>query len=79
LGNKYSANNLSPDVVAAFRGTLIDLIVDDARRDWIMRTYPPEDQGRPGILVVRKTDDVRKTDRKYDVDAENTELLVAAD
>jgi hypothetical protein len=79
LGNKYSANKLSPDVVAAFRGTLIDLIVDDARRDWIMRTYPPEDMGRPGILVVRKTDGVRKPNRKYDVEAENTELLVAAD
>jgi hypothetical protein len=31
---------------------LADLVVNDARRDWILSVYPPEDTGRPGILAT---------------------------
>jgi hypothetical protein len=31
-----------------------ELIVSDARRDWILQRYPPSDQGRPGLLCVHE-------------------------
>ena len=35
--------------------SLKDFVVDDARRDWILKTYPPSETGRPGILVDQRT------------------------
>ena len=47
--------------------SLMDFVVSDERRDWILRTYPPSDIGRPGILVVR--DQRRKPDKEPDIES----------
>jgi hypothetical protein len=70
------------------RASLATLIVSDERRDWILETYPPEETGRPGIIVAQERKRVRKTkQRRPDMDAseerdeaEQTEMeLMAAD
>ena len=37
-------------LLRAHASSLADLVVSDVRRDWILRTYPFDDVGRPGIL-----------------------------
>jgi hypothetical protein len=45
------------------RASLTSLIVSEERRAWILETYPPEETGRPGIIVVHaRGDELRKTD-----------------
>jgi hypothetical protein len=46
------------------------LIVNDERAAWILSRYPPEETGRPGIIVAQERKRVRKTEKQErDVDA----------
>ncbi|HXX18708.1 MAG TPA: hypothetical protein VEJ46_04850 [Candidatus Acidoferrum sp.] len=45
-------NSAPPENPSDRRDTLVDLIVSDERRAWILTRYPFEDIGRPGILHV---------------------------
>ena len=58
-----------------------DLIVSDERAAWILETYPPSDQGRPGIIATdSRGDRVRISDASVDLDEDvESELAMAAD
>jgi hypothetical protein len=52
------------------RASLAALVVSEERRAWILETYPPEETGRPGILVAQERKRVHKTEkREFDADA----------
>jgi hypothetical protein len=56
---------------------LAKLIVSPARAEWILKRYPPSDQGRPGILHsdprgskrVRETDEIEPEDSAEEMEA----------
>ena len=55
------------------RASLATLIVSDERAAWILSTYPPEETGRPGIIVAQERKRVHKAEKQTREDA-NEEL-----
>jgi hypothetical protein len=69
--NRNKFQPISPRKVEEWRRldleALQSLIVSDARRAWILERYPPNEMGRPGILVVSDRSE-RQTENKAIVD-----------
>lgn len=52
------------------RASLAALVVSDERRAWILATYPPEETGRPGIIVAQERKRVKTKKRLHEDDAD---------
>ena len=60
------------------RASLAALVVSEERQAWILETYPPEETGRPGILVAQERKRIREVKKQEQMDADE-ELNAVAD